>query len=396
MTTAGGDPPSSGELAAVGLLELLKEDHRPSCIVDLDHSTESKSLPQICFRNARFREEYDFEASNHGANSADDERLYFRSWALSRITQDSRSTVNCYGLTWVTTTVRKRWKVIQAATPAASSSDDSDSDTSHHDLKHAGVLRNLPKGSCEAHHEWLRVLMQKASPHDWTAANKPRRISDHVEFVRNWDWSKTFLGPMESWSPRLRLMANLIMVDPNPAVLFWGPELIGIYNEPYVPLLHDKHPKALGEPYHKTWVELYRQEEVATVLDDLWMKNVKGEPILWVRRTFYLRNGNRLQEHIFNVSFLPIIDEDGKTVAFYEPVKEVTRDALNERRSENIRKISELTAGEDNLSSFYQKVLAALEPNGALTQLFPSKSANQSYRQRLSLCHALLIEILQG
>lgn len=84
---------------------------------------------------------------------------------------------------------------------------------------------------------------------------------------------------------------------------------------------------------------------------------------MWVHSTFYLRNGNRLQEHIFNMSFLPIIDEDGKTVGFYELIKEVTHAALNERRSENIRRISSLVAGEDDLGEFYQKVIAALELN---------------------------------
>lgn len=362
MTSATGAATQSSQLADIGLLEMLKEDQRPSCIVDLDHIADEQ-LPRICFRNARFDAEYDFEAPSHKPNATDDERLYFRNWALSRLTQDAPISFNCHGLSWIATFVRKRWKVIQATTPA-SFNDDSDSDASHHDLKHAGVKRNLPKGSSEAHHEWLRALMQQANPHDWTAATKPRKASDHIQFLRNWNWFNTPLGPMENWSPRLRLMANLISSDPNPAVMFWGPELVGIYNEPYVPLLHDKHPKALGEPYHKTWSELYRQEEVAKMLDELWKKNLKGEPILWMHQTFHLRNGNRLQEHIFNICFLPIIDEDGRTIAFYETIKEVTRDFLSERRAKNMRKINELATGEDDLSGFFKKVVTALEPNG--------------------------------
>lgn len=394
MTTAeGGAPPqtSSGELAAVGLLELLKEDSRPSFVVDLDHLSGSQSLPRICFRNTRFGEDYDFEVPSRQPDATEDERLYFRSWALSRLTQDSRSSINCYGLSWVATIVRKRWKVIQATT-STTLSDDSDSDASGHALEHAGVLRHLPKGSAEAHHEWLRGMMQKAAPHDWTATIRPRKVSDHVLCLRNWDWSKTPLGPIDTWSPRLRLMANMIVVDPNPAVLFWGPELVGIYNEAYVPLLHDKHPKSLGEPYHKTWSELYRQEEVANMIDDLWKKNLKGEPVLWMHRAFYLRNSNRLQEHIFNISFLPIIDELGKTVAFYEPFKEVTRDALNERRSSNIRQISELTAGENDLSMFYQKVMAALEPNTndfPFAMLYSLKTSNVDMKRPIVLNNAI-------
>lgn len=100
------------------------------------------------------------------------------------------------------------------------------------------------------------------------------------------------------------------------------------------------------------------------MVDGIWKKNLNGQPIMWLRRTFFLRNGNRLQEHIFNVSFLPILDEDGRTIGFYEPFKEVTHDACAERRSESIRSISSLVAGEDDVATFYQKVIAALEPNG--------------------------------
>jgi hypothetical protein len=99
---------SSGMLATVGLLELLKADSRPSCVVDLDDFSESQGLPRICFRNARFSGTYDFEAAGRDLDSPDNDRLYFRSWALSRPTQDSGSTLNCYGMSWAATTIRKR------------------------------------------------------------------------------------------------------------------------------------------------------------------------------------------------------------------------------------------------------------------------------------------------
>ncbi|KIW04769.1 uncharacterized protein PV09_03960 [Verruconis gallopava] len=377
MTTASRGEASGSDLATVGLLELLKDDQRPTCVVDLDHISERENLPRICFRNARFAKGYDFELPSRNTDAVDDERVHFRNWALSRYAQE-RPTINCHGMSWIANTVRKRWRVIQATSTTAVS-DDSDSDALHHDLRHAGVAENLPKGSAEAHHKWLHNLMQNAQPHDWTAPICPRKLTSHSQFLRDWDWSKTPLGPLETWSSRLRLMANLITVDPNPAVLFWGKELAGIYNEAYVPMLHDKHPKSLGEPYYNTWSELYRQEEVAKTLNDLWTRNVRGEPIFWQHRTFYLRNGNRLQEHIVNLSFLPVIDEDGKTVGFYEQIKEITQDALNERRSENIRKINELTAGEEDPTIFYKKIMTALEPNGndfpfaMLYSLEPSK-----------------------
>lgn len=37
------------------------------------------------------------------------------------------------------------------------------------------------------------------------------------------------------------------MADANPAVIFWGPELTMIYNEPYIHLLGGKHPDIMGQ-----------------------------------------------------------------------------------------------------------------------------------------------------
>lgn len=350
---------SSQVLSSLGLLELLEHDQRPTCIVDLGEG----ETPHICYHNARFAGKYDFEVPGQ-SGKLETESVYFRNWALSRA-KEGGAAANFHGLSWIATTLRKRWKIVQASSvPSEGGSEDSEDSDSHRDLRHAGVLRNLPKGSAEAHHQWLRGLMLTGSQHDWTAMRSPRKTTDHVALLRGWDWSLTPLGPMEHWSPRLKMMVNLIVVDPNPAVLFWGPELVGVYNDLYVPFLHDKHPKSLGQPYHRTWAELYRQEAVAKMVDEIWTKCVHGQPISMERQPFYLRNGKRLQEHIFNLSFLPVFDEDGRTIAFYESIKEVTMDHINERRASSVRLFGELSAREEDLGVFYRKVIDALEPNG--------------------------------
>jgi hypothetical protein len=59
--------------------------------------------------------------------------------------------------------------------------------------------------------------------------------------------------------------------------------------------------------------------EVAAQLDGLWSRGiVEGKATPMDHQPFYLRNGDRLEEQIFNVNMLPIIDSHGKTVGFYE------------------------------------------------------------------------------
>ena len=66
------------------------------------------------------------------------------------------------------------------------------------------------------------------------------------ERVRAFDWSKTPIGAMETWSPSLRLVVDMILATNFPMALRWGPELCLIYNDAYAPALHELHPSALG------------------------------------------------------------------------------------------------------------------------------------------------------
>jgi hypothetical protein len=61
---------------------------------------------------------------------------------------------------------------------------------------------------------------------DWTA-HLPD--SDHVRFFRNTAWTRTGLGPLQDWSPTLRLFTGFVLADSRPACLWWGPTLIAIY-----------------------------------------------------------------------------------------------------------------------------------------------------------------------
>jgi hypothetical protein len=43
------------------------------------------------------------------------------------------------------------------------------------------------------------------------------------ERIRAFDWSKTPLGPDESWSPALRTVVRLMLANCLPMMLWWGP-----------------------------------------------------------------------------------------------------------------------------------------------------------------------------
>jgi hypothetical protein len=92
--------------------------------------------------------------------------------------------------------------------------------------------------------------------YDWTAS-LPQ--SDHITFFRTTDWSRTSLGPLNSWSPTLRLFASYVLSDSRGACLWWGDisNLTAIYNEAYAPLAAGVHPKLMGSVFQEGYPDLW-------------------------------------------------------------------------------------------------------------------------------------------
>ena len=79
--------------------------------------------------------------------------------------------------------------------------------------------------------------------------------------VREFDWSTTPLGHPGEWPESLRTAVDVVLGCGFPAILVWGPQLIQIYNDPYIPLIGAKHPRALGLPTHLCWPEIRHVQE---------------------------------------------------------------------------------------------------------------------------------------
>jgi hypothetical protein len=64
--------------------------------------------------------------------------------------------------------------------------------------------------------------------------------------IRSLDWSKSGLGPISAWPTPLKAAVRLMLPAKAQIVIFWGPELVALYNDAYAPTIGDKHPRALG------------------------------------------------------------------------------------------------------------------------------------------------------
>src|SRR5215472_16498948 len=72
--------------------------------------------------------------------------------------------------------------------------------------------------------------------------------SEMARRMRSFDWSRTLLGLPGTWPLNLRTCVRIILTSRQPMFIWWGKELIHLYNDGYIGILGAKHPSALAQP----------------------------------------------------------------------------------------------------------------------------------------------------
>ena len=131
-----------------------------------------------------------------------------------------------------------------------------------------------------------------------------------VARVAAFDWSKTPLGPRETWSPSLKLIVATVLASQFPMALRWGPQFVIIYNDGYLPILGEKHPEALGARFREVWPEV--QDQLGSLHHDLLSgqrQAMFAEDMLLLIR----RRSVEMEDAHFTVSYSPVPDETAPT-----------------------------------------------------------------------------------
>ncbi|MBS0335174.1 MAG: PAS domain-containing protein [Proteobacteria bacterium] len=143
--------------------------------------------------------------------------------------------------------------------------------------------------------------------------------------MRRHDWSRSPLGPPETWSASLRTTVGLMLAAKAEIVLFWGPRFAALYNA-YAPTIGDKHPSALGRPAEEGWAELW---------DDLGplLRSVRdGGETVWAKdRPFQIERHGYLEQVWFDISYSPVREKDGSIGGVLCIVSETTDRVLTQR-----------------------------------------------------------------
>ena len=175
--------------------------------------------------------------------------------------------------------------------------------------------------------------------------------------IRAKEWSNTPLGPIDAWPQSLRSAVSILLPSKAQIVLFWGPDLVAIYNDAYRPVFGSKHPAALGMPARKCWSEVWN------VIEPLFQSVVNTGEAFWAKdHLFGLERHGYVEETYFDVSYDPVRDETGRVGGLFCIVSETTGRIIGERRLGALRDLGRVGNGASSVGDVFRNAAAVLEP----------------------------------
>ncbi|VVN13103.1 Sensor histidine kinase RcsC [Pseudomonas fluorescens] len=144
--------------------------------------------------------------------------------------------------------------------------------------------------------------------------------------IRAFDWSRTELGSLETWSASLCSAVQLLLASPLPMVMLWGRPGYMIYNDAYSSFAGGRHPYLLGSPVELGWPEVaeFNRHVVDTCLAGGTLSYRNKELVL-------LRDG--VPEDVWlDLYYSPVANDEGRPAGVMAMVVETTERVNSERR----------------------------------------------------------------
>lgn len=152
------------------------------------------------------------------------------------------------------------------------------------------------------------------------------------ERMRGFDWADHPLGPPTTWPAALQGMVGACLNSPLLGTILWGPSLLMLYNDGYIPSMADRHPAALGRPVAEVWGEAWE-----AVAEDFHRTMASGEG--FIRNAVpldFMRDGARVRT-FWDFTATPIFDEHGAIGGLLNQGMETTAQVIALRKLEHER-----------------------------------------------------------
>jgi PAS domain S-box-containing protein len=164
--------------------------------------------------------------------------------------------------------------------------------------------------------------------------------------VRAYDWSRTSLGPLGTWSQSLKAATDILLRLPVSAVLLWGQDGIVLYNDAYIAFAGTQHPQLLGSTVRAS----SSAPAPASFAANLMRITMGGDSQMYPAKEFTLLHNGQAERVWRNVDFSPVVDDAGKPAGVLVIFLETTeggRAATELRESEEraTRTLNSMTDG---------------------------------------------------
>jgi PAS domain S-box-containing protein len=168
--------------------------------------------------------------------------------------------------------------------------------------------------------------------------------------VRELDWARTPLGPIDRWPSALVVVVDLMLGSAFPQIVLWGPELVQIYNDAYRPLIGVKHPSALGRPIRESWPELWEASRPQ------FERVLRGESVFLENVPFHLARSATPEQAYFTASQSPVRGDDGAVAGILATIIETTSGVRGaEMQADRERLVRELQVERARLEEVFRQ-----------------------------------------
>jgi hypothetical protein len=165
--------------------------------------------------------------------------------------------------------------------------------------------------------------------------------SEMARRMRAFDWSKTDLGPPETWPQNLRIALGICLTSRFPSNVLWGTGLTMFYNDSYISFLgEDKHPAALGRSGREAWSEIW--DQIGPMIEGV----LRDGNARWSEDILMFFDRELPKEEAYGAfSFSPVFGVGGEVEGVFCAFAETTEKIIEERRLDMLRKLGVEAAG---------------------------------------------------
>jgi signal transduction histidine kinase len=168
--------------------------------------------------------------------------------------------------------------------------------------------------------------------------------SEMALLMRGFDWTRSELGPPEDWPNALKTSVRIILTSRHPMFVWWGDNLINLYNDGYARFLLSKHPSALAKPAIRVWPEIWDDVIVPRIE---FLKHQDSGTYDEAMAFVMLRRGFP-EETYATFSYSPILNDDGRFGGILCPVTEDTQRIRGQRQMALLRELAAKTLDARN------------------------------------------------